>query len=183
MTDRPLSPLDVLDFWWQAGASKWFAGGETFDGLCRERFLGPVGEAIAGRLDHWAQTADGALGLILLLDQMTRNIFRGTPDAFSGDEKAVSIAEYALAHGFDRAFPTNARHFFYLPFEHAEDMAHQEKCVDLCRVLGDMEAYHYALIHLDVIRRFGRFPHRNAILGRKSTPEEIAYMENGGFSA
>ncbi|MHA7775926.1 DUF924 family protein [Roseibium sp. M-1] len=183
MTDRPISSLDVLDFWWRAGASKWFSGGEKFDSHCREMFLGAIEDAIAGKLDHWAETAEGTLALILLLDQMPRNVFRGTPKAFSGDAKALPIAEYALAHGFDRAFPTEVRNFFYLPFEHSENMAHQEKCVDLCRVLGEMEAYHYALIHLDVIRRFGRFPHRNAILGRTSTPEETAYLESGGFSA
>ena len=138
---------------------------------------------MAGRLDHWADTADGALALLILLDQMTRNIYRGTPEAFSADAKAVSIAEAALERGFDRAFPKDVRVFFYLPFEHSEDMSHQERCVDLCRRLGNTDFYHYALIHMDVIRRFGRFPHRNKILKRASTPEEIAYLDDGGFSA
>lgn len=184
MTDAlPISPQDVLDFWWRAGAAKWFAGDETFDAECSNGFRSAVQEARAGALDGWAETADGALALILLLDQMTRNIDRGTPDAFSADAKALALAEAALERGYDRAFPLDVRVFFYLPFEHSENMAHQERAVDLCRQLGNTEFYHYALIHMDVIRRFGRFPHRNTVLGRVSTPEETAYLQTGGFSA
>lgn len=183
MPEMTVSPLDVLDFWWQAGAPKWFAGGDKFDGSCRDGFREAVEAATAGALDHWADTADGALALLILLDQMTRNIYRGTPEAFASDAKAVSIAETALERGFDRAFPKDVRVFFYLPFEHSEDMSHQERSVDLCRRLGNTDFYHYALIHMDVIRRFGRFPHRNKILGRDSTPAEIAYLDDGGFSA
>ncbi|MEM5583548.1 DUF924 family protein [Roseibium sp. AS2] len=177
------SPLDVLDFWWNAGAKKWFASDSAFDTACKDRFLPAIEAARAGDLDHWAKTADGALALLLLLDQMPRNVYRGTPEAFKADGKAVATAEDALAQGFDRAFPKDARGFFYLPFEHSENMAHQERSVDLCRVLGDTNLYHYALIHMDVIRRFGRFPHRNAVLGRQTTPEEAAFLESGGFSA
>lgn len=183
MTDQPITSFDVLDFWWQAGPEKWFAKDDKFDKRCRERFLPAIEEAAEGKLDAWAETADGALALLILLDQFPRNVFRGSPKAFRADPKAVQIAEIALERGFDRAFPKDARSFFYLPFEHSEDMAHQERSVDLCRVLGIQETYHYALIHLDVIRRFGRFPHRNEVLGRESTPEEIAYLKSGGFSA
>lgn len=183
MTDVTVSPLDVLDFWWLAGPAKWFGGGEDFDARCRERFLPAVEAAASGGLDDWARDATGALALVLLLDQMPRNVFRGSARAFEADARAVSVAEKAIEAGFDRAFPREARGFFYLPFEHAEDMAHQQRSVDLCRVLGDKELYHYALIHMDVIRRFGRFPHRNKVLGRVSTPEEEAYLASGGFSA
>jgi uncharacterized protein (DUF924 family) len=183
MTELKISRLDVLDFWWQAGVENWFAGGSAFDERCRDLFLPATGMAATGGLDDWAQSADGALALLLLLDQMPRNIHRGTPDAFKADGRAVAIAQDALDRGFDRAFPKDARGFFYLPFEHSENMAHQERSVDLFRVLGDQDNYHYALIHMDVIRRFGRFPHRNAILGRTSTPEEVAYLQSGGFSA
>lgn len=183
MTSRAISALDILDFWWRAGPSKWFAKDDKFDKSCNDRFLPAIEAAKEGKFDHWAETADGTLALLLLLDQMSRNVYRGSPKAFEADEKAVSIAEYAIAHGFDRAFPIEARGFFYLPFEHSEDMRHQEKSVDLCRRLGDKELYHYALIHMDVIRRFGRFPHRNKVLGRKSTEEEEAYLADGGFSA
>ncbi len=183
MTDAPLSYLDVLDFWWQAGPSKWFSGGDKFDSSCRNGFQATLEAAKAGALDDWTETAAGSLALLILLDQMSRNIYRGTPEAFDADAKAVSVAENALARGFDRAFPKDVRGFFYLPFEHSEDMAHQERAVDLGRRLGNKEVYHYALIHMDVIRRFGRFPHRNVILGRESTPEETAYLKDCGFSA
>lgn len=183
MTEQPISSLDVLDFWWQAGAAKWFAKDDKFDKRCRERFLAAIEDAMAGRLDHWMESADGALALLVLLDQMTRNVFRGSADAFKADRKALAVAEAALERGFDRAFPPDVRGFFYLPFEHSEDMAHQERSVDLFRALGEKEVYHYALIHMDVIRRFGRFPHRNKVLGRETTPEEQRYLEDGGFSA
>lgn len=183
MTDQQITSLDVLDFWWQAGAGKWFASDEKFDRDCRERFLPAIEEAFSDDLDPWMETADGSLALLLLLDQMPRNVFRGTADAFKGDSKALRVAKHALSRGFDRAFPKAARGFFYLPFEHSEDMAHQERSVDLFRALGDTELYHYALIHMDVIRRFGRFPHRNILLGRDTTPKEQAYLDDGGFSA
>lgn len=183
MNGKAITPLDVLDFWWQAGAAKWFAKDDKFDARCKKTFLEAIEAAASGALDHWLETADGALALLLLLDQMPRNVYRGTPDAFRADDKAVEVAEKALEKGYDRAYPKDVRGFFYLPFEHSENMAHQERSVDLCRQLGDKELYHYALIHMDVIRRFGRFPHRNAFLGRSSTPEEEAYLQSGGFSA
>ena len=183
MTDQLPSSLDVLDFWWHAGPSKWFAKDDKFDTSCKDRFLRAIEAAKSGELDHWMETADGALALLILMDQMSRNVFRGTPDAFAADEKAVAVAEVALEKGYDRAFPKEARGFFFLPFEHSEHIEHQERSVDLARILGDKELYHYALIHMDVIRRFGRFPHRNKVLGRETTPEELAYLEAGGFSA
>ncbi|KZM51019.1 DUF924 family protein [Labrenzia sp. OB1] len=183
MTDQQITPLDVLDFWWQAGPGKWFASDKEFDRECREGFLPAIEGALSGGLDPWMETADGSLALLLLLDQMPRNVFRGTADAFKADAKALSVAEQALASGFDRAFPKTVRGFFYLPFEHSEDIAHQERSVDLFRVLGDKDLYYYALLHMDVIRRFGRFPHRNSSLGRDTTSKEQAYMEDGGFSA
>lgn len=183
MSDMQVTPFDVLEFWWEAGPAKWFAGGEAFDTLCRERFGEAIEAAKAGAFDSWLETADGCLALLLLLDQMSRNVFRGSAEAFAADPKALSIAEHALEKGFDRAFPKDARGFFYMPFEHAEDIAHQERSVDLMRRLGDKELYHYALIHMDVIRRFGRFPHRNDVLGRKTTAAEQAYLDDNGFSA
>jgi len=175
--------VDLLDFWWQAGAEKWFAQDDDFDDLCKERFGAATAAALNGELDAWSVSPTGALALILLLDQFPRNIYRGTPKAFAGDAKGLEIAGAAIEQGFDRAFPPSVRVFFYLPFEHAEDMAAQEKAVDLCRALGDMQFYHYALIHMDVIRRFGRFPHRNTVLGRVSTAAEEAYLADNGFSA
>lgn len=183
MTGPTVSSLDVLDFWWQAGPAKWFASDDTFDRHCEDRFLSVMELAAAGNLDDWLDTADGALALVLLLDQMPRNVYRGTPKAFQADKKAVEVAGRAVEKGFDRAFPKDGRAFLYMPFEHAEDMACQERSVDLFRLLGDQNYYFYALEHMDVIRRFGRFPHRNAVLGRPSTADELAFLESGGFSA
>lgn len=183
MTDERISPLDVLDFWWQAGPAKWFARDDGFDAGIRERFMAAVEAAKAGRLDTWEATPHGALALLILLDQFTRNLFRNDPRAFEADPKALGIADRAVSAGFDKAFPPSVRVFFYLPFEHAEDMAAQERSVDLCRALNNEQFYLYALIHLDVIRRFGRFPHRNKVLGRETTPEEQAFLDSGGFSA
>ena len=173
--------FDVLDFWWSAGPAAWFTAAPAFDSKVAEVLL-PLHEAAArGEYDAWADTPHGALALLILLDQVPRNVFRGTPRAFATDAQALAIAEAALAKGFPRAFPIDARVFFYLPFEHAEDMAAQELACDLFRSLGNDQGYLYALIHMDAIRRFGRFPHRNAILGRVSTPEEEAYLAAGGF--
>lgn len=183
MSDALPTAVEVLDFWWNAGASKWFAQDDAFDAGCRSRFGDAIEAAKNGALDSWSETPHGALAVILLLDQFTRNVFRGEAEAFAADAQAVDVAEKAIANGFDRAFPKEVRIFFYLPFEHAEDMALQERAVDLCRSLGDMQFYHYALIHMDVIRRFGRFPHRNQVLGRDSTEAEKAFLADGGFSA
>lgn len=136
-----------------------------------------------GDLDGWAETPHGSLALIILLDQFTRNVYREDPRSFAADAKAVAIATSAVDKGFDKAFPMDGRAFFYLPFEHAEDMELQQKSVDLFRRLNDDSYYMYALAHMDVIRRFGRFPHRNKILWRETTPEEQAYLDDGGFSA
>lgn len=175
--------FDILDFWWMAGPQAWFVRNEAFDAEIRARFAGLVEEAREGALDAWADSPHGALALLLLLDQFPRNLYRGDALAFASDDRARRIAEGALASGFDRAFPKAARPFFYLPFEHSEEMSDQERSVDLFRRHGDEQAYLYALIHLDVIRRFGRFPHRNAALGRETTSAEAAYLADGGFSA
>lgn len=178
MTDAALT---VLDFWWEAGPTKWYRGGDAFDDACRDALLGLHEEAAAGALDGWEATPHGTLALLILLDQIPRNVFRGTPRAFATDNKALGIARRALDKGFPKAFSKDVRVFFYLPFTHSEAMADQEICVDMTRTLG-MEVYHYALIHMDAIRRFGRFPHRNAILGRPATEAEEAYLATGGFS-
>jgi len=183
MTTDKSTALDILDFWWQAGPAKWFASDAGFDAEIETRFGALVARALDGDFADWETSPHGALALLLLLDQFPRNLFRGTARAFAGDDRALRLAQASLEAGFDRAFPHEARTFFYLPFEHAEDMDAQQTSVDLFRRLGNQEAYFYALVHLDVIRRFARFPHRNAALGRETTPEERAYLEDGGFSA
>lgn len=176
-------PIEILDFWWRAGPAKWFAQDSGFDEEIRTRFLPAIEAAQRGELGDWSEQPHSALALVLLLDQFTRNVFRGDSRAFEADHMALAVAKKAVELGFDKAFPANERVFFYLPFEHAEDMEAQELSVDLCRATGDQQYYLYALVHMDVIRRFGRFPHRNAVLGRETTPEEQAFLDGGGFSA
>ena len=171
----------VLAFWRTAGSDKWFDTDGAFDAEIRTRFLGSYEAAVSGDLNCWEETPEGALALVLLLDQFPRNMFRGTPRAFAADPLARAIADRAIARGFDKRVPKPEQLFFYLPFEHSEDPADQERSVALCRNSGDAEALKWAELHADVIRRFGRFPHRNPILGRASTPAEEAFLASGGF--
>lgn len=172
--------LDLLAFWWRAGPERWFAADAAFDEDCA-RFRALYETAAAGGLDGWRTTAAGSLALIVLTDQIPRNVFRGTPQAFATDPLALAHARHAVGSGFDRGWPIPARGFFYLPFTHAEDLAAQEEGLDVFRATGDQDGYFHALVHHDAIRRFGRFPHRNPILGRETTPAEQAYLDSGGF--
>ena len=176
-----VSGSDVVAFWREAGPERWFAKDDGFDTECRERFLGVWERAARGELDGWGETAEGALGLVILLDQMPRNMFRNDPRAWSSDAQARAAAEAALAKGFDREVEPELRAFFYLPFEHAEDRAAQARSVALFTELGDPETLKWARHHQDIVDRFGRFPHRNAVLGRESTPEELAFLEIDDF--
>lgn len=174
------------------GHARWFGGGVTFDELLRERFGELPDRALSGELDDWSQTARGALALCIVLDQLSRNLYRGTPRSFAFDEKAREVARAALELGFDRELPPVWRTFFYLPFEHSESMVDQEISVDKFRAAAEsakgaakelLEDFtDYALRHLRVVERFGRFPHRNAILERESTREEIAFLKEPGSS-
>lgn len=174
--------FEVLDFWWSAGPGKWFTRSDEFDARIKDRFFPLYEEAAAGGLDAWRASPHGMLALIVLLDQFPRNMFRDDPRTFATDPQALVLAEEAIARGFDKAFPMPARSFFYMPLMHAEDMEAQERCCDLFRVSGDREGYFYALVHLDAIRRFGRFPHRNVVLGRETSEAERRYLETGGFA-
>jgi uncharacterized protein (DUF924 family) len=174
-------PDDVLRFWREAGEAAWFRKDEDFDAAFRARFLEAHEAAAAGALDGWAETPEGALALILLLDQFPRNCFRGQARMFATDAKAVAVAEAAIAAGHDMAIGQDLRVFFYLPFEHAEDLALQERCVALCTPLRE-DYLRFAVLHRDIIARFGRFPHRNAVLGRESSAEELAFLAEGGFA-
>ena len=179
----PAAPEEVLAFWRAAGPKRWFAADSAFDAQIRERFLATHEAAAAGRLSAWEAAAESALALLIALDQFPRNMFRGAARAFSTDALALAAARRAIGRGFDLETPMPERNFFYLPFEHSENLADQERCVALTEATGDAEAVKWAKVHLDVIHRFGRFPHRNAALGRVSTPEEIAFLESGGFRA
>jgi len=175
------SAESVLAFWREAGPEKWFKKDTAFDDEIRTRFLETYEAAVAGKLSGWEQTAEGALALTLVLDQFSRNMFRGDARTFAADPLARAVAGRALARGFDRPMALSDRQFFYLPFEHSETLADQERCCALFRSTGDADLLKWAELHADIIRRFGRFPHRNAVLGRATTPEEQAFLDGGGF--
>lgn len=176
-----LTPSDIIAFWSEAGPELWFAKDDGFDRRFREQFSQAHEMALRGELDHWQRTPGGALALILLLDQFPRNVFRGTPRMYASDSAALQVAEAALAAGHDRHFDPDIRLFFYLPFAHSEELTHQERSVALCRELGG-ESLAHAEGHRDIIRRFGRFPHRNPILKRDTTAAELQFLNEGGFS-
>jgi uncharacterized protein (DUF924 family) len=176
------NPEDVIAFWRSAGPSRWFRKDGSFDHEITVQFLATHEAAAAGRLAHWETTPDGALALLLLLDQFPRNMFRGSARAFASDPLARAVAQRAIAQGFDAAAASAERIFFYLPFTHSENLADQERSLALTPRTGDAETEEYARIHADIIRRFGRFPHRNAVLRRTTTPEEQAYLDAGGFA-
>ena len=155
-----IAPSDVIAFWKEAGPSKWFARDEAFDALFRERFEVAHHAAARRALDSWAEAAEGALALLILLDQFPRNAFRGTGHAFATDPLARLFAEQALEAGYDLQIAGDIRRFFYLPLQHSEDRAEH---------------------HREIIDRFGRFPHRNRALGRETTPEEQAFLDADGF--
>ena len=200
MNESIATPQDVLAFWlgaWPIDHAamlrmqpRWFAKDEAFDAELRARFGATLEAARAGRLDAWAADAGGRLALLIVLDQFTRNAWRGRPDSFSGDAQALALALEGIERGHDQAVPPMARIFCYLPLEHAEDADLQARSVALFEaVAGAPDAQpraffeatlDYARRHQDVIARFGRFPHRNAVLGRVSTPAEQAYLAQPG---
>jgi uncharacterized protein (DUF924 family) len=182
MTDADaIKPADIVAFWRAVGPERWFEKDEALDGDIRHRFLGSHEEAAAGKLASWEQGAEGALALLILLDQFPRNMFRGEARAFATDPLARAIASRAILNGFDGAIP-DMRGFFYLPFEHSENLADQERAIALYGAVGDADGLKWAELHADIIRRFGRFPHRNAALGRVTAAEEQAFLDAGGFS-
>jgi uncharacterized protein (DUF924 family) len=174
------SPETILAFWREAGYDKWFTRDDAFDASVRDKFLTTYEAGAAGKLSSWEATAEGALALCIVLDQFPRNLFRGDPRTYATDEAARAVANRALKRGYDQDVPEELRDFFFLPFMHSEDLVDQERCVQLYRETESADLK-YAEEHRDIIRRFGRFPHRNAILGRDTTPEEQAYLDGGGF--
>ncbi|QLF71240.1 DUF924 family protein [Peteryoungia desertarenae] len=180
-----ITPSDVVGFWQSAGPEKWFAKDEAFDEAIRDKFLDLHFAASRNELQDWCDTAEGALALMLLLDQFPRNLFRGSGHAFATDGLARHIADQAMERGFHLQVEPALAIFFYLPLEHSEQLEDQKRCLALFQEhfarTGDQVTLDYAQLHLDIIERFGRFPHRNKALGRVTTPEEITYLEEGGF--
>lgn len=183
----------ILDFWFgppkqasYATRQVWFIKQPEFDLEIRTHFLNDYEQAAAGNLDQWKNSPESCLALILLLDQFPRNMFRNTPQAFATDWQALSTAQYAVAQGYDRSLLPVQRWFIYLPFEHSENLEHQNRAVALFKQLSDdpdsADAIKYAIRHREVILKFGRFPHRNAILGRVSTAQEEEFLQQPGSS-
>ena len=176
----------MVGFWQRAGPKAWFAKSDSFDAKIRAGFEPLHLQASRGDLSAWEQTPEGALGLLILLDQFPRNLYRGSAHAFATDPLAHAVARRAVEGGFDQASAPELRPFFYLPFEHSERTPDQDRSVELCEAhkaaTGDESTLHWAILHRDIIRRFGRFPHRNRCLGRQTTPEEQAFLDGGGFA-
>ena len=183
---------EVLDFWFGRSNSpefgkvqnKWFKKDADFDAEIVTNFLPQYQLAVSGQLDSWQDSPENCLALIILLDQFPRNMFRGSPQAFATDSKALAAAQHAVKNNFDRELLTVQKWFMYLPFEHSENLEHQQKSVELFRELygeSDRDSMiEYAMRHFKVIERFGRFPHRNQILGRETTPEEAEFLKQPG---
>lgn len=180
MPTPPMQAMDIIAFWQGAGPAMWFAKDAEFDRRFRERYFTWYEAAARGELTEWTHTATGTLALLLLLDQYPRNSFRGTPRMYDTDALALQIANAGIAAGHDRLVSRELQVFFNLPFAHSENLLDQERSVALARRLGPDDLAH-AEHHRDIVKRFGRFPHRNAILGRTSTAEEQAYLDNGGY--
>lgn len=177
-------PEDVLSFWFAEGmAERWFEPDPAFDDSVRKQLLGLHEHAAKGVYDVWMQTPRGCVALCILLDQVPRNVFRGTARAFATDAKALAVTRHALDHGFDSELSQRECVFLYLPLEHSEDLTDQEASCALTAMLDEDREWHdYAVRHRDIIARFGRFPHRNAVLGRATTPEEAAFLSEPGSS-
>lgn len=180
------SKTEILNFWFEeTKPEQWFQASEEFDRAITDRFEKDHEFAMKGMYDTWMHEPEGCLALILLLDQFSRNMFRGTPKAFASDEKALSVAKHTLDKGYEQFFPPAKRGFIFLPYEHSENLADQDRAVELfATIKADQPVmYDYALKHREVIQEYGRFPHRNQTLGRESTPEEKEYLSqpDAGF--
>ncbi|MBR1361453.1 DUF924 family protein [Bradyrhizobium ottawaense] len=177
-----ITPSGILAFWREAGRERWYKRNDVFDAEVRRRFLALWQKAVAGEIASWEASDDGALALVIVLDQFPRNMFRGTPQAFASDALARDVARRAIDRGVDARVDPVLLEFLYLPFMHSEHLPDQLHCVALFQNTENAENLKYAREHADIIQRFGRFPHRNHLLGRDSTEEEQAFLDKGGFA-
>ena len=182
MTETNVAPADILAFWRDAGPDRWYTRDDAFDAEVCRRFLSLWQRAAAGELSSWEKSDDGALALVIVLDQFPRNMFRGDIRTYASDRLAREVAHRAVDRGVDARIDPALREFLYLPFMHSEHLGDQLRCIELSRAAGHTESLKWAEHHADIIRRFGRFPHRNHLLGRATTPEEQAFLDEGGFS-
>jgi uncharacterized protein (DUF924 family) len=172
-----MTPKAVLDFWFGLDRKAWFEKNPAFDGEIRHRFLTLYEGAASGKLDAWREAPDSCLALVIVLDQFPRNMFRGSARAFAADPMARAAARVIVERGWDKGYTEDERSFAYLPFEHSESLADQEESV---RLFQGNPNFEWARRHWEIIQRFGRFPHRNATLGRRSTPEETEFLKTPG---
>jgi uncharacterized protein (DUF924 family) len=182
MVTSSVAPADILAFWRDAGPDRWYTPDAAFDAEVRRRFLDLWQQAAAGELSAWEASDDGRLALVIALDQFPRNMFRGDARTWASDTRAREVARRAIDAGVDGRIDPALREFLYLPFMHSELLADQLRCIELSQQAGLTESAKWAEHHADIIRRFGRFPHRNRLLGRSTTPEEQAWLDDGGFS-
>ena len=182
MGEAHVAPADILAFWRDAGPDRWYMPDDAFDAEVRRRYHDLWRKASAGELSSWEASDDGALALVIVLDQFPRNMFRGDIRTYASDALAREAAQRAVESGLDARIDPVLREFLYLPFMHSEYLADQLRCIELSRKAGLAESAKWAEHHADIIRRFGRFPHRNFLLGRASTPEEQAFLDEGGFT-
>ena len=174
-----VSPKDILDFWYAADMrSKWFAATPQLDAAIKEQFEGIWEAAMRGELDPWLSSPDGCLALAIILDQFPLNMFRGTAKSFSSEQQGIAIAKHTIAQGFDQHIDPTQVAFLYMPLMHSEDLADQDLSVALFAAAGLENNLRFARHHREIVSRFGRFPHRNAVLGRTSTPEESGYLNS-----
>jgi uncharacterized protein (DUF924 family) len=183
MSDARVSvPADILTFWRKAGRDRWYTRDDAFDAEVRRRFFELWQKASAGELSSWEASDDGALALTIVLDQFPRNMFRDDAQTYASDRQARDTAARAIDRGADARIDPVLLEFLYMPFMHSEHLSDQLRCIELFGATTNTENREYAEHHADIIRRFGRFPHRNRILGRETTPEEQAFLDAGGFT-
>ena len=177
MAEAHVTPADILAFWRDAGPERWYTPDDAFDAEVRRRFLDLWRKAASGELSSWQASDDGALALVIVLDQFPRNMFRGSARTYASDPLAREVANRAIGSGLDARIDPHLQEFLYLPFMHSEQLADQMRCIELSRKAGLAESAKWAEHHAEIIRRFGRFPHRNRILDRATTPDEQAFLD------
>jgi uncharacterized protein (DUF924 family) len=176
---------EIIEFWLEEiGPQRWYDDSQELDNTIRERFMETWEEALGGKLESWECSREGALALLIVLDQFPRNMFRGEGRSFASDQKALAVAKKAISKGFDKQTPLPERIFFYMPMMHSENSVDQEHSVRLIKMnIGETAYLKHARVHREVIRKFGRFPYRNEALGRHSSEDEASYLANGGYAS
>jgi len=181
-TKRLLTPRDITSFWLGLEEKSYWQKDDDFDALIKNNYGNVLKQARLGTMDNWCDDAEGVLALTIVLDQFSRNIYRGTPEMFASDEHARTVANYAMRTNIIERFNQEERRWFVIPFMHTETLREQRFCVAMCKHYDLKGTLEHAIAHMEIIKEFGRFPHRNKILGRESSPQELALLKQGGFA-